>query len=388
LGYLEGDGYRSLHNQKTPDHIAEKIPDQDFAFELKDLELDVASLSDHFFVERDGTRLKVQSSVDADLQDYILSLLKRSRTVQAAVVALNPMDGRILAMANYEEEGKGDNLCTKAIFPAASLFKIVSAAAALETAGFTPDRTVIFTGGKHTLYKSQLKKKAGRYATKTSFREAFGSSINSVFGKMGMYDLGRNVISEYADRFLFNRLISFDFPVEKSTVIVPDDDYGLAEIASGFNKVTLISPLHAALLASAVANNGMMMAPRLIERVSNDSGELLYQSRPGLLGSPIGRGTAKDLKVLMQDTILSGTCRKTFRTLRRNKAFRDVELGAKTGTINDKLDRFKYDWLTVYALPRNGAKCISMAILSVHGEKLGIRASELGRHIINYYIRM
>jgi peptidoglycan glycosyltransferase len=183
-------------------------------------------------------------------------------------------------------------------------------------------------------------------------------------------------------------LISFDFPVEQSRVNVPDDDYGLAEIASGFNRVTLISPLHAALLASAVANNGIMMAPRLIERVFNDSGELLYQSRPGLLGSPISRGTAKDLKVLMRDTIINGTCRKSFRALRRNKAFRDVELGAKTGTINDKLDRFKYDWLTVYALPRDGTKCICMAILNVHGEKLGIRASELGMHIIKYYITM
>jgi penicillin-binding protein A len=388
LGYLSRDGYSPLHKQKAPVVILEKTPDKDLSFELKDLDLDYTSLSDQFFVQRDGTRLTVHSSLDTDLQKYILSLLKRSRTVQAAVVVLSPTDGRILAMANYEKGGRGDNLCTKAVYPAASLFKIVSAAAALETAGFTPDRPVIFTGGKHTLYKRQLKKKTGRYSTKTSFREAFGSSINSVFGKMGIYDLGRSVISEYADKFLFNRLISFDFPVEQSTVNVPDDDYGLAEIASGFNRVTLISPLHAALLASAVANNGIIMAPRLIERVFNDSGELLYQSRPGLLGSPISRRTAKDLKVLMRDTIFNGTCRKSFRALRRKKAFRDVELGAKTGTINDKLDRFKYDWLTVYALPRDGSKHICMAILSVHGEKLGIRASELGRHIINYYITM
>jgi peptidoglycan glycosyltransferase len=388
LGHLKGDGYSPVHTQKAPVVIRQKMPDQDFSFELKDLDLDYASISDHFFVQRGGTRFTVHSSIDAGLQNYILSLLKRSRTMQAAVVVLNPTDGRILAMVNYENGGKGDNLCTKAVYPAASLFKIVSAAAAIETAGFTPDRPVIFTGRKHTLYKRQLKKKTGRYSTKTSFREAFGSSINSVFGKMGIYDLSRSVISEYADRFFFNRLISFDFPVEQSRVNVPDDDYGLAEIASGFNRVTLISPLHAALLASAVANNGIMMAPRLIQRVFNDSGELLYQSRPGLLGSPISRGTAKDLRVLMRDTIINGTCRKSFRALRRNKAFRDVELGAKTGTINDKLDRFKYDWLTVYALPRDGTKCICMAILNVHGEKLGIKASELGMHIIKYYITM
>jgi len=380
-GYLSQAGFVPLHVEKPPGVFREKIPRQDPSFVLNNLDLDYRVLAHRFVVEKDGTRLTVQSSLDTSLQDKILALLKRSRTVQAAVVVLSPTDGRILAMANYEKGGQGDNLCTKAVFPAASLFKIVSAAAALETAGFTPERAVLFTGGKHTLYKRQLKKKAGPYATKISFSKAFGSSINSVFGKMGIYDLGRTVMTEYAERFFFNRVIPFDFPVEQSTINVPDDDYGLAEIASGFNRETLISPLHAALLAAAVVNNGTMMAPRLVERVFKESGELLYQSRPTMLTSPISRGTAKDLKVLMRDTILNGTCRKTFHALRRSRAFRDVELGAKTGTINDKLDQFKYDWLTVYALPKDGTKGICMAVLSVHGEKLGIRANELGRYI-------
>ncbi len=55
-----------------------------------------------------------------------------------------PDDGRILAMVNYDKEGNGQNLCIKADFPAASIFKIVSAAAALESAGYTPDQTVFF----------------------------------------------------------------------------------------------------------------------------------------------------------------------------------------------------------------------------------------------------
>jgi hypothetical protein len=61
-------------------------------------------------------------------------------------------------------------------------------------------------------------------------------------------------------------------------------------------------------------------------------------------------------------------------------------VGGKTGTINDEIDRFKYDWLTAYAIPRNKAKGICIAVLSVHGEKLGIRANELGRYIINYHV--
>ena len=88
----------------------------------------------------------------------------------------------------------------------------------------------------------------------------------------------------------------------------------------------------------------------------------------------------------MQDTLLYGTCRKSLQPLRWKKAFKDVELGAKTGTINDEIDRFKYDWLAGYAIPRDRAKAMCIAVLSVHGEKLGIKANELGRYIINYHI--
>jgi len=194
-------------------------------------------------------------------------------------------------------------------------------------------------------------------------------------------------MSEYADRFLFNQAIPFDLPVEMSTIQVPHDDYGLAEIASGFNKRTLISPLHAALLASVVANNGIMVAPWLVEQVSNESGDLLYHRQVTQLTSPISQETAKDLKTLMETTVRYGTCRKSFHRLRRKKAFKRIDFGAKTGTINDRGDRYKYDWLTGYAIPEDTSKTISIAVLGVHGEKLGLRSSELSRYILQYYLK-
>jgi cell division protein FtsI/penicillin-binding protein 2 len=262
----------------------------------------------------------------------------------------------------------------------------VAAGAALECAGYRPNKHVYYRGKRHTLYKSQLRKKTGRYTVQTSFRKAFASSINPVFGKLGIYDLGQSALEDYAGRFLFNHTIPFDFPVEMSTIQVPEDNFGLAEIASGFNKKTLISPLHAALLASVAANSGVMVSPWLIEHVTNESGECIYKWKPTRLCSPINRRVAKDLKCLMRDTVVYGTCRKSFRPLRRKRAFKKFEFGAKTGTINDEKDQFKYDWLTAYALPGKGNSGICLSVLSIHGEKLGIRAGELGRYIINYYL--
>ncbi len=290
-------------------------------------------------------------------------------------------------MVDHEKYPKGEsqNLSLKADFPAASLFKIVSAAAAIEARGFTPGKTVVFRGMKHTLYNSQLRQKEGRYSRKTSFRRAFAGSINPVFGKIGIYDLGREFMSEYANRFLYNQQIPFDLPVAVSKIQIPADDYGLAEIASGFNRRTRISPLHASLITAAVANHGVIVEPWLVRRIEDESGAVLYRSRFSRLGRPMEESTAEHLKVLMKETVIFGTCRKAFLPLRRKKRFRDIELGAKTGTINDENDRYKYDWVTAYALPKEEGSGITVTVLAVHGKKLGIRAADLAMHIIRHH---
>ena len=386
-GHLSEAGPRFSDRKERPNTAPKKLSKQDFAIFFGRLDLQSAQLADSLALERGGVRYNITSSLDQGLQDYTLDLLQRSKTLQAAVVVLRPKDGRVLTMASYTKDGNRENLCLKANFPAASLFKIVAAAAALESAGFTPDQTMFFQGRRYTLYKQQLKQTVNRYTNKTTFKEAFALSINPVFGKLGIYELGRTLMSEYADRFLFNQAIPFDLPVEMSTIQVPHDDYGLAEIASGFNKRTLISPLHAALLASVVANNGIMVAPWLVEQVSNESGDLLYHRQVTQLTSPISQETAKDLKTLMETTVRYGTCRKSFHRLRRKKAFKRIDFGAKTGTINDRGDRYKYDWLTGYAIPEDTSKTISIAVLGVHGEKLGLRSSELSRYILQYYLK-
>lgn len=91
--------------------------------------------------------------------------------------------------------------------------------------------------------------------------------------------------------------------------------------------------------------------------------------------------------MLMKETVLYGTVRKAFLPLRRKKRFRDIELGAKTGTINDPNDRYKYDWVTAYALPRDETKGICVTILAIHGKKLGIRAADMAMQIIRHHFR-
>jgi peptidoglycan glycosyltransferase len=344
----------------------------------------IAETENPLHIVNEEGKLTVELSLDMNLQKYILKLLRHSRTLQAAVIVLRPKNGQILAMTSYDRDGKTENLCLKADFPAASLFKIVSAAAAVEARGFTPEKTMAFKGMKHTLYKSQLNRDEGHYSTKTSFKRAFSGSVNPVFGKIGIYDLGKAFLSEYADKFHFNREIPFDLPLAASHVRIPEDDFGLAEVASGFNKKTLISPLHASLITAAIANYGMMVRPWLVWRIKDESGRVLYRARYTRLGKAVEEDTARLLRIFMKDTVLNGTCRKAFLPLSQKKSFQDIELGAKTGTINDPQDQYKYDWITTYALPKDRCEAVCVTVLAIHGKKLGIRASEMARYIIQH----
>ncbi len=346
---------------------------------------DSAKLAEPIILHADGRRYFIRTAIYAKLQRYIITTLKRSRTQQSAVVVMDPRSGRLLSMVNYDANGHKDNLCLQASFPAASLFKIVTAAAALESADLHLDQRLYYRGSRHTLYKSQLKNKKDRWTTQTEFRKAFALSNNAVFGKIGIYDLGRSKLIRYSDRFFFNRPIAFDLPVAVSRVEVPSDDFGLAEIASGFNKKTLISPLHAALLAAVAVNEGDMPTPSLVDSIRNESNKLVYQAPPPAMTATVNRETARDLKVLMQDAVRYGTGRTAFRKLQRKKRFKDFDLGAKTGTINDRTDQFKYDWVTAFAESPDGAGSICISVLGVHGRILGTRSTEMTRAIVDYY---
>ena len=354
---------------------------------LADAALLPDGLSGNLVWEKDDARFRITTTINSKLQKYTLRLLRRSMTLQSAVVVLDPYDGRVLVLASRDKNGNRDNLCLMADYPAASLFKIVSAAAALETAGYSPGKSLFYNGGRHTLYKYQLKESQGRYSMATTFRKAFAASNNSVFGKIGIYDLGQQTLVDYAERFRFNQQIPFDLPVEASTISVPDDDFGLAEIASGFNKGTLLSPLHAALLATVAVNGGRMPKPRLVNTVTEEMNEIVYQSYRSELPSSVSGKTAAAISLMMQDAARYGTSRTTFRKLRRHRLFKDLDFGAKTGTINDQKDQHKIDWMTAFAVNPAQGRGICVGVLAVHGEKLGTRSSELARAIIDYHFK-
>jgi cell division protein FtsI/penicillin-binding protein 2 len=290
-------------------------------------------------------------------------------------------------MVGFDKNGSDVNPCLRNSFPAASIFKIVTAAAAVDHCGYEANTKLRFNGYKHTLYRNQLKEHSNRYTNTVSFKDSFAQSINPVFGKIGVLYLGKAILEKHAQAFGFNQPIDFELPVSASRFQIREVPYHWAEIASGFNHDTTISPIHAALMASAVVNQGRMVAPTIVDRVIDDEGQLLYHNQTQWLGRAMTPKASTVLSRLMEATIQAGTGRKSFRDRRRHKVLSKLNIGGKTGSIYNRSHDAKFDWFAGYAKQKKGSAQLAIAVLVAHEEYIGTRATKYARWAIDHYFK-
>lgn len=346
------------------------------------------NLKDHVLqVTFDGRPYRVTTSLNLDLQQYLLNHMDRVNSRYIGIVAMEPDTGRILTMAGFNKIDPSRDPCLTADYPAASLFKIVTAAAAVEEKGYGAGTRLKFNGYKHTLYKRQLTDKTNRYTNSISFKNAFAQSVNPVFGKIGALYLDPRDLELYGDAFGFNRTVNFELPWPTSRLVVDDDSYRRAEIASGFNRQTTLSPLHGAVIVSAVVNGGKPVEPTLVDRITDDAGKPVYETRPRFMEAAVSAHTAEVLRQLMSATVTSGTARKAFRGHSRNKVLSRLKLGGKTGSIFNRVHDARFDWYVGYAAEKKGHKKLVVAVMVAHEEYIGIRAGKYARMAIEHYFK-
>jgi cell division protein FtsI/penicillin-binding protein 2 len=275
----------------------------------------------------------LQARLERALRDY--------RVPWGATVLLEPATGRVLALAEHSRAEPGrKGLALAALAPAASIFKIVTAAALLER-GVGADGAVCYHGGKRRLDPRLLRDDPRRDRRCMSLASAFGHSANVVFAKLADRDLDPDALRSAAERFLFNVPIPFPRPVEVSTAEVPADPFAAANTAAGFGPVKL-TPLHAALLAAIVANGGTFVPPVLVEEAQ---GAPLPSVPPA--SRVVDEEVAAALGEMMCETVETGTARRVFR--RSARSLRGVRVAGKTGSLADPSPYRDYSWFVGYA---------------------------------------
>lgn len=330
----------------------------------------------------------IEYTIDPALQKEADQLLRQYNPDYGAIVVINASTGQILTMSSLQNRGeKLGNLALRATFPAASIFKIVTATAALDRHKVSADTLIMYNGGNHTLYKKNvLNDSVNRWTREITIREAFARSINTVFGKIALNILTPKDLSDYAIRFGFNKLIQSDLPIDVSFAEVPNEKtFHLSEIASGFNKVTTMSPIQGAMIAASVAELGVMKTPYIVEKIKDQKGATLFEAEPINAAVTMTPQGAEELKLLMENTITNGTSRKSFRPLAKNRRFHELELGGKTGSITGKNPAGKVDWFVGYAIGEKSK--LAIAAITVNVDYWTVKSSYLAQRMIQKHFK-
>ncbi len=344
-----------------------------------------------FFTDTPEESFRIVTSLDPDLTSFLTSRLDHLKTLtrgkprQIAMVVMDANLGQILAMAGFDLENPETNPCTSAIYPAASIFKIVTAAAAVDALGYTPQTPLYFNGNKYTLYKRQLKDVKNKYTVKVSLASAFADSINPVFGKLGQTYLGKETLSAYAHAFGFNQTPLTDLVFDGGRFSMNEDNFHLAELGCGFNRDTLISPVFGAMMLTPLFNQGQMLLPAVVARVTNAKGETVYKHTREYLASAIDPASAAAIIRLMEKTVSQGTAKKSFGRFSRDKTLSRLVIGGKTGSLSNREHTIKYDWFTGFGKEKTGSRAIVVSIVVGHGKYIGTRAGTHARSILKHY---
>ncbi|MFF8380364.1 peptidoglycan D,D-transpeptidase FtsI family protein [Streptomyces sp. NPDC015661] len=291
-----------------------------------------------------------------------------------AVVAIEPSTGKILAMAStpsYDPStfagysGKDEkawvalekdknkpklNRAIREIYPPGSVFKVVTAAAALENGKVTDINAPTDTpeGWKIPLSNREMVNHAKGCAN-TSLNHALEISCNSVFAKLGD-DVGRDKMVEMAEKFGFN---AEQFTPVRSSASVFDKkaDKGGNALSSIGQYNTATTPLQMAMVTAAIANDGKLMKPYMIDQLRAPNLDIIKQNEPEEMSRPVSPETAQKLQQMMENVVSNGTGGNA------DLNMDGVKVGGKTGTAQhgEKNAKRPYAWFISYAKTAEGS---------------------------------
>ncbi|MCW7941837.1 penicillin-binding protein [Streptomyces hygroscopicus] len=303
---------------------------------------------------------------------------------KGAAVALNPQTGAILALASYpsydpstfagnststdskawtklqKSSDPDDPMLNRALrdtYPPGSTFKVVTAAAALENGLYNGADQPTNSPLPYILpdSRTELKNEGDIPCKNAPMRVALQYSCNTVFGKIGA-DLGKDKMLEEAKKFGFD---SEQFtPVRSVTSNFPETMNRPSTALSSIGQFeTAATPLQMAMVASAVANDGKLMKPYMVDKLQAPSLDVITQTQPQQLSQPLSSKNAQVLQSMMETVVTDGTG--------KNAQIPGVTVGGKTGTAQHGLNNSgkPYAWFISYAKLKDGSSPVAVAVV-------------------------
>lgn len=263
----------------------------------------------------------VVTTLNATLQQTAYDALGDRR---GAVVVMEPSTGKILAMVvkpdfdpntidadwdyliNDPNDSRLLNRATMGQYPPGSVYKIVDALAYYREKG-TLQNFSYLCQGTITVDGHTIPCYGGAVHGQEDLYSAFANSCNSAFAQMGL-DLGGDALRDASEDLLFNKKLPLPMSYKQSTFSLSDNSGAPLTMQTSIGQGnTLVSPMHMALITCAIANQGVLMQPYLVDHVENYAGEEVDTTKPEAYRTLLDNTEANLLADLMTRVVSSGT---------------------------------------------------------------------------------
>ena len=327
-----------------------------------------------------------------------------------AAVAIEPKTGRVLvavssptynpnlvesnfAAASRPKFGCGPllNRATAGLYTPGSTFKVVTAAAALDSGRFTPDSSFNDPG-----YCIEYGDRVNNYDTSSPFgnvslADALQHSINSVFCNIGKALGGRAIVAKMK-RFGFYSVPPLETPVNeravsglynRSKLVDPKDegqiDPGRLAFGQGpTHAEPRVTPLQMAMTAAAVANGGSVMKPFVVDRVVAPDGAIVTRTKPERLGQAIRGDHARQLAEMMERVVSGGTGTAA--------SIPGIRVAGKTGTAESGVQGRNTTSFVAFA-PVDNPRVVVAVVLENQSGTGGTTAAPIAKAIMEALVR-
>lgn len=283
--------------------------------------------------------LTVDATIQQIVEKNLSKAVKENDAVKGACIVMRPKTGEVLAIANYpdfdlndpftindeELKSKWDtlsskeknealnkmwrNTCISDAYEPGSIFKVVTASAAIEENILEMDTANVFNcSGYFTV--SGWKIRCWRYPRthgSQSLREAIMNSCNPAFMQAGL-KIGIDKYVEYMKAYNLYDKTGIDLPGETNGIIHDPDTMTELDLATtSFGQTISITTMQEAVIYSAIANGGKIMKPYIVKEIRDANGNLIKETTPTVKKQVISEQTASDVLSALYDTVEKGT---------------------------------------------------------------------------------
>lgn len=318
-----------------------------------------------YIPEKDGNNLylTLNESIQHSSERELALAAEKYDAEGGTIIIMEPDTGNIISMANYPsynpnnfseyEQKRWRNLAITDNYEPGSTFKIMTTASAIEE-GVVNQNDVFFDPGEVKVEKEFIECWDEDGHGTELFSDVVQNSCNPGFVQIGMR-MGKENFYKYIDAFGFGKKTNIKLPGEATGLIPKYNEVGDIELATiSFGRGISVTPIQLITAVSAIANDGILMKPKFVDKITNQKGKLEKKVTPTEIRKVVSSETANKTLNLLENVVSNGTG--------SNAYIEGYRVGGKTGTAQDYNNKI-YDSSFIGLFPVNNPRFVVLVVL-------------------------